>query len=314
MSRIFITGATGFVGANLVQRLLNKKQEVHIALRPESNLWRLTPILKKIKSCELNLFDYSAVQKALKKIKPEIIYHLAAYGTYPFERDDQSIVKTNIVASFNIFRAAQEIPGLKIIVNVGSSSEYGFNDKPMKESDFPEPNTLYGATKLSQTFLARYFSKCGRVPIITLRLFAVYGPYEKPGRLMPDILINWVKKTPLKLSSPVPRRDFIYIEDALDVFEIVSKRSDLGGEVLNLGTGKDFSVGEVVKIASALFNARPEIIWGAKERRNFDRRGSWRADPAKIKKILKWQPRYSLPQGLKKSFSWFKQNLHLYES
>ncbi len=307
-----MTGATGFVGANLVRHLVGKNQEVHIFSRPESKLWRFGSLRRQIKIHNVDIFDYANVEATLKKIRPQVVYHLLAYGTYPSHKNEDLIVKTNVNGSVNLFRAAQSVESIKVIVSAGSSSEYGVKTKPMKESDRPEPNSLYAVAKLSQSLLGQYFSKFGRVPIITLRLFSAYGPYEEPGRLFPSILTSFIKKTPLKLSSPTPRRDFVHIDDVVRALEMAGQRPDLGGEIFNIGYGKDYSIGEMVKIAAKVFKNEIPIVWGATQSRSFDTDNRWQADLGKVKKMLKWKPLYSPAKGFERSVEWFRDNLKFY--
>lgn len=311
--RVLVTGATGFVGANLVRHLVRKNLEVHVFARSESKLWRLDSLQKKIITHNVNIFDYAEVEAALEKIQPQTVYHLLAYGTYPFHKDDELVIRTNIGGSVNLFRAAQVVKSIKVIVSTGSSSEYGVKTEPMKEGDRPEPNSLYGVAKLSQSFFGQYFSRFGQVPIITLRLFSAYGPYEEPGRLFPSIVTSFIKKEPLKLSSPMIRRDFVYIDDVVRAMEMAGGRPDLGGEIFNIGFGQDHSIKEMTEVAEKVFKTEIPILWGAAPTRSFDTNNRWQADLRKVEKMLKWKPRYSPAEGFQKSLKWFRDNLKFYE-
>lgn len=314
MSVIVITGATGFIGAGAVRRFVKEGHEVHVFIRPRASLWRIGSTEKAIKKHRIDLLNHKAVEKTLRKINPRFIFHFAAYGTYPFQQDEELVIRTNVNASANLFRAARQLKRLELIVNAGSSSEYGVNSLPMKENDMPHPNSLYATAKASQTLLAEYFSAHAGVPIVTVRFFSVYGPYEEPVRLIPVVLTSCIKKEPLRLSSPLPRRDFIFIEDCLDILTILSKQPKIAiGEVLNVGSGRDYSVRDVVENAMAVCRLKVPVEWGIGQKRGFDHKGKWVADISKIKKMLRWKPRYSLSEGLGISAEWFRKNINIYE-
>ena len=312
MMRVLVTGASGFIGANAAYRFLKEGCEVHVFVRPGSNLWRLKPVLGKIQKHEADICDPKAVAKAIEKADPQHIYHLASYGTYPFHKNDELVMRTNILGSTNIFESAQGRKGLKKIINMGTSSEYGTNKKPMKETDAPEPETLYGASKLSQTTLARYFSRHGTVPIVTLRPFSVYGPYEEPGRFMSTLFLSCVRGTPFRLASPLARRDFVYIEDIIDIMKLAAKKAGIGGEIFNVGGGRDHSLGEIIKIAREATKSNIPILEGIGEKRTYDHDLKWEADISKARSVLGWRPNRSLAEGITLSFHWFKKNQVLY--
>lgn len=313
MSTIVITGAAGFIGSAATRRFAKAGHRVHIFTRPQSSLWRLGEARSAVKNHRVDLFNYTDVTKALNAINPDFIFHFAAYGTYPFHQKEDLIIRTNINTSVNLFRAARKLKKLKLIVNAGSSSEYGVSPFPMRESALPHPNSLYAVAKLSQTVLAEYFSVHAGLPVVTLRFFSVYGPYEEPTRLIPVVLTSCLKRKPVRLSSPLPRRDFIFIEDCLDILMILLKRTDVVvGEILNVGSGRDYSVRDVVENAMAVCRVKVPVEWGIGQKRSFDHKGKWVADISKIKKMLRWEPRYSLSEGLEISTEWFRKHTRLY--
>lgn len=223
MTKFLITGASGFVGANFVRRLVKNKKSVVIFVRKNSNLWRLHDVLSSIEVKFVDMYDIKELRNLLKKIKPDFIYHFAAYGGHTFQKDVDIIIKTNAISSFNLMYALDECKNLKRFINIGSSTEYGPKVKPMKEIDKTMPTTFEGITKNVQTTFAQFFAKNYRFPIVTLRLFSVYGPYEQPGRLIYDVVTSLIKNQTLKLSTPYPKRDFVFIEDVISALEKVKK-------------------------------------------------------------------------------------------
>lgn len=309
--KIFITGAGGFIGASLTRKLLKKGYEVHVLIHTKKIPWRLNEILNQITVHNVDLTDFISLRHILLKTFPDYIIHLAAYGSYSFQNEIDQIVSVNVLGTKNLLEASRDIP-YKCFINTGSSSEYGFKDKPMKETDFCNPVSYYGATKLTATQICKIFANINKKPIVTLRLFSVYGPYEDPTRFIPTITKSLLVKDTIKLTPGNQRRDFIYIDDVVNAYlKSLYLGLKMQGEIFNIGTGKEYSNDEVVR---KLFNvtknstrvkknAFPKKLWDTNH---------WRANIYKTKKKLNWKPKYDLNAGLKKNYEWFERNLNFY--
>ena len=314
MSRIIITGASGFIGSNLVKKKF-KKNEIHVFARKNSNLWRLKDIKSEIKIHRINFNNSSKILSEISKIKPDHVFHFATFGGYQFQKDVKTIVDSNIRNSVNFMQSLSEYGRLEKFVNIGSSSEYGPKIKPMKEINLAEPISPYGIAKLAQTHFAKYFFKKYGLPSVTLRLFSVYGPLEEPGRLIYDIMTHILKKNTLKLASKKVKRDFIFVDDVIDAVEKVSNTSNIEGEIFNVGSGKDHSIEDIIKIVHCKLKKDLKVSWGNIEKqKTFETKNPWLADISKIKKELKWNPKTNLEIGMTKTFEWYKQNMYMYKS
>jgi len=303
---VLVTGAAGFVGANLVRELVKKGDRVHVLQKPSSNLWRLKDVKKSLVFHREQLKDRKNLTLLLKRIRPEIIYHLAAHGSYSHQTDVDEMVATNILGTLNLLVASKEIP-YQCFVNTGSSSEYGVKTKPMREKDVCQPISFYAATKLSTTVLCQVFVTLYQKPIVTLRPFSVYGPYEEGSRFIPSIIRCLLNEKPIKLTSDDIRHDFIYIDDIIKAYLQASKMIyRLAGQVINLGTGKEYTNDEVVKTLFRVAKKQISVKKGAFLPKKWDAT-HWRADISQAKKLLHWQPKNSLEKGLKKTFNWFKK-------
>jgi len=307
---ILVTGATGFVGACLVRQLIKNKNKVHIILRQNSNIWRIRDILKRLNLHRADLTDSGQVKKIVKKIKPQVIYHLATYGAYPFQKDPKKIFQTNVLGTLNLLNACLEVD-FDIFINTGSSSEYGNKSKPMSEKDLLEPNTYYSLAKASQTLLCQHLAREDNLPIITLRLFSVYGPYEESTRLVPTLINNCLNDKDLSLAWPKTARDFIFVDDVIAAYLKATRLPKLAGHIFNIGTGQQSSLEDIVSVVVKITRAKVKQNWGAIPGRPFDT-NTWLANISKAKKMLNWQPKYNLEAGLKKTVNWFKENSHLY--
>lgn len=309
--KILITGASGFIGANLVRRLMGSGDSLHLFLRPNSsNLWRLNGLPKKAKIYEVNLEHKEELKKIIFKIKPDIIFHLAAYGSYPFENDFERIFKVNVVSTVQLTRICMAI-GFESFVNVGSSSEFGENSKAMREDNHLSPTTEYGSAKAAATIMLEQFARSTKLNIITIRPFSVYGPYELASRLIPTLMVGAIIGKPVSLASKKSVRDFIFINDLIDALILASRRTGISG-VLNIGSGKEHSVFEVVQVVSKISKGKLKVKWDTQDPRSYEMK-HWIADNTKARKTLGWRQHYSLEQGLTETYDWFTKNLSLYK-
>lgn len=311
--RVLLTGGAGFIGANLTRRLLDLDYEVHLLWKKTSDPWRIIDIKNKIHFHTIDLADKKSLRSLMKKIKPTAIFHLASYSSYRSQEEVEQIVNVGIVGTLNLLLASKDIP-YKIFVNTGSSSEYGFKSKPMKEKDLLEPVSFYAAAKSGQTLLCQTFSYQYKKPIVTIRPFSVYGPYEQKDRFIPTITRAVINKKTIRLTGGKQRRDFIYIDDLVEAYiKTFGKEKGLSGKILNIGTGHEYSNDNVVNALFKVTGQKTKIEKGKFPKRIWDS-NHWVADVSTAKKLLEWKPKYSLEKGLKANYDWFLKNKKMYEN
>ncbi|HLA43242.1 MAG TPA: NAD-dependent epimerase/dehydratase family protein [Aggregatilineales bacterium] len=311
MEKALVTGAGGFVGANLVRRLLHDGAEVHVFLRPESNRWRLESVLDDVHVHPVDLRDAECVQKAVESICPEFIYHLAVYGAYSFQTDTKTILETNIMGTANLVGACAKTD-FEAFVNTGSSSEYGFKNHAPAEDELPEPNSDYAVSKVSTTLFCSYTSRKLERPITTLRLYSVYGAYEEPRRLMPTLIQFGLQGKLPPLVSPDTARDFIYVDDVSEAYIRTAHSKTLDyGEVLNVGSGIQTTLRDVVEVAREVMNIQQEPEWGSMEGRIWDS-SVWVANNNRIRERLNWKPQVDFREGFARMVEWFREHQHYY--
>ena len=309
--RVFlVTGAGGFVGANLCRRLVASGERVHIFLRESRLPWRLGDVLDQIEVHQVDLQDSDSVTRAIQSIRPTIIYHLATHGAYPFQTDAEAILLTNVFGLWNLLKACEK-QGYDLFVNTGSSSEYGQKLHAMRETDVLEPDSYYAVAKAAQSLLCRHCSRTSGLPIVTLRLFSVYGPFEEPTRLIPKLMNATIKGDSLDMAHPSIARDFIYIDDVVEAYLDLDNLMTLHGEILNLGTGVQSSLSDVVGTMELITGRALQVNWGSMEARPWDS-DVWVADISKARRLTGQSKRTTLREGLEKSLQWFQANQKLY--
>lgn len=300
-----MTGGAGFIGANLVSKFLDLKYNVNLIVKDSTNLFRLKNIIQKINLHKIDLLDKDGLKIVAEKINPSIIIHLATYSAYQDQKAFLEMVQVNVQGALNLLLATKDID-YDIFINTGSSSEYGIKAKPMKEDDSLEPISFYAATKASATLLCKAFATQYKKPIVTLRLFSVYGPLEQKKRLIPTIVKAVIENKPIKLTYGVQRRDFIYVDDVIDIYiKTISQGPKLAGQILNMGTGIEYTNDEVVETLFKITGKKVKIEKGAYPKRLWDT-SHWVADTSKTRKLLNWTPKFTLEQGLKKTYRWYR--------
>ena len=197
--------------------------------------------------------------------------------------------------------------GVPFIINTGTCSEYGKKDTPMKEVDDTHPETDYA---ISKSLATHYCAFRGNIEnkVITLRLFTPYGFYERESRLIPYLLRSAINKTKVSLSSPSNVRDFIFIEDVANAYRlaILNKNKMSTGTILNIGSGKQYKLADVVRRVGRLVGRELDVVWTNEKRRAGDGIKMHQADIKKACKIIGWRPSISLDEGLTKTYVWMQ--------
>ena len=306
-----VTGAAGFVGANLCRRLVASGAKVHAFVRSSTALWRIADVAEQIEIHLVDLRDAHSVDQCIAEIRPTVIYHLATHGAYPFQNDGDEILLTNVFGLWNLLQSCSK-HGFELFVNTGSSSEYGRKDFAMRETDVLEPDSYYAVAKAAQSLLSRYCSRTSSLPIVTLRLFSVYGPYEESTRLIPKLLYAALDRETIDLVSPTIARDFVYIDDVMDAYLDIESLRSLSGEILNVGTGVQSQLHQVVEILDRLCGYKVSVNWKGMAPRPWDSE-TWVADISKAKRLTRFEAKTSLSTGIQKSLEWFSANSRLYK-
>ena len=312
MKRVIVTGASGFIGANLARRLVAEGHQVSVLVRRQSDLWRLEDIKDSLEIREVSLTDCPAVFETVTEVRPQWIFHCAVFGAYSWQTDWPGMVATNVTGTIGLMEACLSA-GFEAFVNTGSSSEYGYKDHPAREDERVDPNSHYAVTKAAASQYCSYMARDRNVHAVTLRLYSVFGPYEEPNRFVPTLTVKGLSGELPPLVNPSIARDYVHIDDVVEAYLLAATKSGQEpGAVYNVGSGTQTSIAQAVDIARRLLDIQDEPQWGSMPNRSWDT-SSWVADNNKIKATLGWHPSHSFEEGIKTFAEWFRQNPEMLE-
>lgn len=303
---IVIFGAGGFVGFNLLQKILAVRKDVFgVFSNPKKN-WRLTKLAtppQNVVKCDL--LDRGAIKAVISRIKPKTIFNLAAYGAYSTQQDIDKIHQTNFNSTYILIEELKKY-GFSAYLHAGSQSEYGLNCSGPSEEDELIPNSHYAFSKTAVSHMVKYYGKIEKLPVVHLRLYSVYGPWEEPNRLMPTLISEAINGRLPKFVNPSISRDFVYIDDAVEAFTSVSAKikKEHYGETFNVASGKRTTIKELAYLAAKIFKVKKQPIFGTMENRDWDLK-DWYGNPKKIQKTFGWKAKTSLKAGLTDFFRRF---------
>ncbi len=321
--KVLITGADGFIGSHLVERLLNEGAIVKAFVYYNSfNSWGWLDTFSKEKLARLEVFtgdirDPYGVKSAMQG--RDVVFHLAALIAIPYSyHSPDSYVDTNIKGTLNIIQAAKELGVEKVLVT-STSEVYGTAlYVPIDEKHPKQGQSPYSATKIGADHIADSFYRSFNLPVTIVRPFNTYGPRQSARAVIPTIITQLLSgKEEIKLGALRPTRDLLFVEDTANGFVEIAKSDSLIGHEVNIATHSEITVGDLAqklinqinpnaKIVSDDIRMRPEK---SEVERLFGANG-------KIMEHTNWKPKYTLDEGLKVTIEWFKdkENLKQYKS
>jgi nucleoside-diphosphate-sugar epimerase len=309
-SRVLVTGAGGFIGSHLTRRLVAEGAEVHALSDQVSSIYpaRLLDLRGKITVHEGNVADRTAMESIAKNIKPQIVFHLAAYthvGKSWYRVDE--CIQSNIQGTVNLLLALEGM-GMDRFIYTGTSEIYGDIDVPFREDATVNPISPYAVSKYAGERFCRMYQQGLHWPIVLVRPFNAYGPTQTPDRIIPETIVRTLRKQELLLTTGRQTREFNYVEDIADGFIRLATTPGIEGELFNIGGGEEVTIRNVVEQIIELLGNPIEPKFGALEHRPNE---IWRmyCDSTKARERLGWQPAHSLREGLAKTIEWYESEL-----
>lgn len=301
---ILIFGAGGFIGINLLNKLKEVRHDVVGVSSDPKKSWRL--VANKIPKKNLYQCDIQnerEIIQVIRRFKPQTIFNLAAYGAYEKQSNVSSIYQTNFNATVIMLETLRQT-GFSSYIHAGSQSEYGLNASAPREFDELIPNSHYAVSKTACYYLLKYYGKVLRLPVIHLRLYSVYGPWEEPTRLIATIIRKAQKGQLPPFVDPFLSRDFIHVDDVIDALIIsasnIKKRHY--GEVFNIATGKKTTIKELGYLSKKIFYIHTPPQFGTMKKRGWDVK-NWFGNPTKMQKEFGWKAKISLEEGLRELYN-----------
>ncbi len=303
--RVLITGTTGFIGSHLTERLVAEGAEATLAVEPGARQANVASILDKVRVHEVDLREGQTVQRLVRECQPSKVYHLAAVGVTDPGVDPTLAAQVNVLGTLNLLEALKETE-FNCFVNTGTCYEYGHNDPPMREDQMVDPINAYAASKSAAWLFCNMYHRTRGYPIVTVRPFTVYGPRQSARALIPQTVLSALRGEDFATTGGEQTRDFTYVDDVVEGYIRASLSEKAIGQTINLGTGEEHPIKDVVLKTLELMGNPVKPLIGALPYRP---REIWRlySDSSKARELLGWQPQVGLEDGLRKTIEWYTE-------
>ncbi len=318
-NKVFVTGAGGFIGSHLVERLVEMGSKVRCFIRYTSrNNWGCLELLpanirSNVEVFSGDLMNPESVARAMEGM--DRVFHLGCLIAIPYSYiHPREVVEINVVGTYNVLQAALK-EEVEKVVHTSSSEVYGTAQYvPIDEKHLLQAQSPYAASKIGADKIAESFYLSYNLPVSVIRPFNTYGPRQSARAVIPTIITQVLAGKEIFLGSMHPTRDFTYVEDVVDGFIKVAECKEAVGQVINVGSGKEISINELADKIIDITGSKSRVIFDATrirpEQSEVERLC---ADIKKAKEMLKWHPKLSLKEGLKRTVDWFSEHLHLYK-
>ncbi len=315
---VLVTGAGGFIGSHLTERLVAEGAKVRAFLRynSRSDLGNLAyadrSVLSALEIVRGDLRDPEALRTAAKGV--DTIFHLGALIAIPYSYvNPREVADVNVMGTFNVLAAARS-EGVRRMVHTSTSEVFGTAQYvPIDEKHPLQGQSPYSATKIGADKLAESFFRSFDVPVATLRPFNTFGPRQSARAIIPTIIAQALTKDEVKLGSLTPSRDLTFVSDTVDGFVRAASVDEAVGQETNLGTNVGVTIGELAEKIFALVGKKPRIVSDTRRVRP-EKSEVMRllASNAKAKQLLGWSPQVTLDEGLRLTVAWIREHLAAY--
>lgn len=320
IKRTLVTGAGGFIGSHLVERLVREGGRVRAFVHYNSrndwgNLELIDPTIKReIEVITGDIADPFSVRDAVRGVR--VIYHLSSLIAIPYSYvAPQSYITTNVQGAINVLQAARE-EGVERVVHTSTSECYGTAQYvPINEAHPLQGQSPYSASKIGADMIAESYWRSFGLPVAILRPFNTFGPRQSARAVIPTIISQALKGGVIKLGSLTPTRDMNYVENTVDGFLAMASHPAAVGQVINVGSGCEISIGDLARLIIDLMGSKSEIVEDAQRLRpansEVDR---LLCANDKARDLLGWTPKVGLEDGLRHTIAWLTRHLDRYKT
>lgn len=315
---VLVTGAGGFIGSHLTERLVSLGVRTRALVRYNStNSWgRLddSPVKNDVEVTLGDVRDRESLRQAFRGV--DVVFHLAALIGIPYSyHSPRSYLQTNVEGTLNVLQEALEA-NVKLFVHTSTSEVYGTaRYVPIDEAHPLQAQSPYAASKIAADKLAEAFHRSFGLPIVTARPFNTYGPRQSTRAVIPAIITQALTSSEVRLGSLHPRRSFNYVADTVAGFIRLVECPQAIGEVVNLGSDQQIAIGELARTILRLLGKETPIV-SEEERQRPEHSEVERlsADNRKAHELLGWTPRYTLEEGLTETIQWFRDHAEEFQT
>jgi dTDP-glucose 4,6-dehydratase len=319
--RVLVTGADGFIGSHLTESLARKGADVRAFVLYNSFAnwgWLNSPapeIQSRIEIFPGDVRDPNRVRQAVED--REIVFHLASLIAIPYSYGaPDSFVQTNVCGTMNVLNACRT-SAVTRLVHTSTSEVYGTAQYvPIDEKHPLQGQSPYSASKIAADVLAESYHRSFGLPVSIVRPFNTYGPRQSARAVIPTILSQLLSgANEIRLGTLSPTRDFNFVADTVSGFLAVAEAESTVGRVVNIGSGREISVGDLVTLLQEITQTKAEVV--TEEVRLRPQNSEVQrllCDNRVAKELTGWQPRYTVEDGLKITARWVAENLHVYRS
>jgi len=316
--QVLVTGAGGFIGSHLSEKLVSLgagvKSFIKYNSRNDIGLLKFTDgkILDQMEVVTGDFLDLAAIKTAMEGV--DIVFHLGALISIPYSYvNPQHVASVNIMGTLNVLTAAREL-GIKKIIHTSTSEVYGTAKKvPIDENHPLQGQSPYSASKIGADKLAESFFCAFNLPVATIRPFNTYGPRQSARAVIPTIISQTLTKDRITLGSLHPIRDFTFVDDTVNGFIKMAETPNVEGEVVNIGTGQEISVGEIAELIINIIGRNvPIVSENARVRPGKSEVERLVCSSVKAENLLGWKAKTSLEEGLTQTIHWIEKNLFFY--
>lgn len=318
--RVLVTGAGGFIGSHLAERLVREGAEVHAmvhynALSSWGNLDLVAPAVKpELRVIPGNIEDSDFVMHACRGMN--VVFHLAALIAIPYSYvAPRSYVRANVEGTLNVLEAARQL-GVGRVIHTSTSEVYGTALREPIDEDHPlQGQSPYSASKIGADKMAESYWRSFETEVVTLRPFNTFGPRQSARAFIPTIISQAFERDEIRLGALDPLRDMTFVSDTVAGYIAAATAPGIAGETINLGTGETRTIGDFAARILALMGLDKPIVQEAGRMRPAKSEvGKLVSDNAKALRLMGWAPEVSVDDGLRATIAFIGAHRHLFRT